>query len=92
MRPNPVMMRVEVAEATRRFPETLDPALRGEPVIRRRRKVAAAEIRRLPRELRTESPVGIDRGISPPASNRCPSRFRAPSREEANRTRLPVDP
>ncbi len=62
------MIRINIAEAKAHFSRYIESVERGETVTVCRRNVPVAEIRPLPRQLRNERPVGIDRGMKVPAS------------------------
>lgn len=62
------MIRINIAEAKAHFSRYIESVERGETVTVCRRNVPVAEIRPLPRLLRNERPVGIDRGMKVPAS------------------------
>ena len=62
------MIRINVAEAKARLSHYLETVEQGETVILCRRNIPIAEIRPLPRQPREKRPVGIDRGMTVPAS------------------------
>lgn len=62
------MIRINIAEAKAHLSKYLDRVEKGESVTLCRRNVPIAEIRPLPRPQREERPVGIDRGMTVPAS------------------------
>ena len=62
------MIRINIAEAKAHLSEYLNRVESGESVTLCRRNVPIAEIRPLPRPQREERPVGIDRGMTVPAS------------------------
>ena len=62
------MIRVNVAEAKAHLSRYLESVERGETVVLCRRNVPIAEIRALPRPAREPRPVGIDRGMTIPAT------------------------
>ena len=62
------MIRINIAEAKAHFSRYIESVERGETVTVCRRNVPVAEIRPLPRLLRNERPVGIDRGMNVPSS------------------------
>ena len=63
-----LMIRVNIAEAKAHLSSYLDAVQKGEIVVLCRRNVPIAEIRPLPRRLLEPRPVGIDRGMTVPAS------------------------
>lgn len=62
------MIRINIAEAKAHLSEYLNRVENGESVTLCRRNVPIAEIRPLAHPQREERPVGIDRGMSVPAS------------------------
>ncbi len=62
------MIRVSVAEAKAHLSRYLKSVEQGETVVVCRRNVPIAEIRALPKPTREPRPVGIDRGMTIPAS------------------------
>ena len=62
------MIRINIAEAKAHLSKYLDRVEKGESVTLCRRNVPIAEIRPLPRPQREERPVGIDCGMTVPAS------------------------
>ena len=62
------MIRINIAEAKAHLSKYLDRVEKGESVTLCRRNVPIAEIRPLPRPQREQRPVGIDRGMTVPAS------------------------
>ena len=62
------MIRIKIAEARAHLSRYLARVEKGEFVTLCRRNVPIAEIRPLPRPQREERPVGIDRGMTVPAS------------------------
>ena len=62
------MIRVSVAEAKAHLSRYLKSVEQGETVVVCRRNVPIAEIRALPKPTREPRPVGIDRGMTIPAT------------------------
>ena len=62
------MIRINIAEAKAHLSKYLDRVEKGESVTLCRRNVPIAEIRPLPPPQREERLVGIDRGMTVPAS------------------------
>jgi len=62
------MIKINTAEAKARLSHYLERVESGETVVVCRRNVPVAEIRPLPKRPRERRPVGIDRGMSIPAS------------------------
>lgn len=62
------MIRINIAEARAHLSKYLKRVEKGEFVTLCRRNVSIAEIRPLPSPQREERPVGIDRGMTVPAS------------------------
>ena len=62
------MIRVNIAEAKTHLSQYLEAVEKGETVVLCRRNVPIAEIRRIPRSPKDPRPVGIDRGMTVPAS------------------------
>ncbi len=62
------MIRINIAEAKAHLSKYLDRVEKGEFITLCRRNVPIAEIRPLPRPQREQRPVGIDRGMTVPAS------------------------
>jgi len=61
-------MKINIAEAKARFSRCLEQVERGETVVICRRNVPIAEIRPVSRLPEKTRPVGIDRGMTIPAS------------------------
>jgi len=62
------MIRVNIAEAKTHLSQYLEAVEKGETVVLCRRNVPIAEIRPIPRSPEAPRPVGIDRGMTVPAS------------------------
>ena len=62
------MIQINIAEAKAHFSRYVERVEKGETVVVCRRNVPVAEIRPLPQAPRQERPVGIDRGMTVPAS------------------------
>ena len=65
---NLTMLKVNIADAKTHLSRYLDIVERGETVVVCRRNVPIAEICPVPRTRTEERPVGIDRGMTIPAS------------------------
>ena len=64
---NLIMFKVNIADAKTHFSRYLDMVAKGETIVVCRRNVPVAEIRPVPRALREDRPVGIDRGMTIPS-------------------------
>ena len=62
------MIRVDIAVAKTHLSRYLETVEKGETVVLCRRNVPIAEIRPIPRSPKEPRPVGIDRGMTVPAS------------------------
>ena len=62
------MIRINIAEAKTHLSRYLEDVERGEIVVLCRRNIPIAEIRSIPRSPAEPRPVGIDRGMTVPAS------------------------
>lgn len=62
------MIQINIAEAKAHFSRYIDCVEKGETVVVCRRNRPIAEIRPLPQLPRQQRPVGIDRGMTVPAS------------------------
>ena len=62
------MLKIDISDAKTHLSLYLDHVERGETVVVCRRNVPIAEIRPVPKPSMEERPVGIDRGMTVPAS------------------------